>query len=193
MCTVSAPSVCNAASWVQVGGSVGDGCVQLDAGEITCSGSAGCTGELLHGTGQSYLTATFSASTDQSGSWQFEVPVGFTGHTVTVQLDWTSDHTDCNNAAADDVCMVFDSGSVANDGAWNAPTLGGTANGLNDTCIANGDLMRQTRTGYIHGMSDGQRGVFMLTRDVLGTPTGCASEDDYTQKLKLLSVSLCPE
>jgi hypothetical protein len=121
------------------------------------------------------------------------VPAGFTGTTATVTVDWTSNNSACDDQATDDICLTFDGGSVSNDGAFEAPTLGATASGLNDTCIADGDMMRQTRTGYIHGMTDGARGIFVLTRDVAGTPTDCASEDDYAEDAKILGVTLCPE
>lgn len=169
------------------------GCVELSADEITCLNTDGCTAGTVNGTNNSFVTANFGTSFIMSGTWNFIVPNGWTGRTISVQIDWTSDHADCNNEAADDVCFIFDSGSVANDGAFLNVPLGGTINGMNDTCIANGDLMRETRAGYIHGMTDGQRGIFLLSRDVAGTPTGCASSDDFTQEAKVIGVRLCRE
>lgn len=168
-------------------------CIDLQADEITCAFTDGCTAGTIHGTDNSFVTANFTTAFDSSGTWNFPVPNGWAGHTLSVEIDWTSDHADCNNEAADDVCFAFDSGSVTNDGAFVSPSLGGTLNGLNDTCITNGDLMQETRTGYIHGMTDGQRGIFKLSRDVAGTTSYCASADDFTQEAKVIGVRLCRE
>jgi len=171
-------------------------CIYLNAADINCfSGATGCTGESINGTGVSYTTANFVTTADNTGTFNFAVPTGFTGNTASVQIDWTVNDSTCNNEAADDVCFTFDSGSITNDDPWNAPTLDGTANGVNDTCSANGDILSVVRTGYVHGFIDGERGIFSLTRDVAGTPTGCASEDDYDDSnfAKVLGVTICPE
>ena len=170
-----------------------DPCIQLRAADITCAGTHGCAGETIDGTSHGFVVADFSQAADQSGSWNFPVPEGWTGVPATVEIEWMSNHGDCNDQPTDDVCWVFDSGSVADGGPWVAATLGGVENGQNDRCTRNGALLRARRTGYVHGMTDGQLGIFVLTRDVSGTPRGCASEDDYTQAAKVVAVRLCRE
>lgn len=179
-----------------VGGSGSPACIALSAAEITCLSSSGCSGETINGTAFSYLTANFNTSANSTGTFNFNVPVGFDGHTASVRIDWTSNNAACNaDATNDDVCFVFDSGSIVDNAAFNAPTLSGTANNVTDVCDTNGDVMSVTRTGYVHGFSDSTRGIFSLTRDVDETLTGtCANNaDTYVEDAKIVGVTICPE
>jgi len=166
-------------------------CVMLDATGGNCLGTGGCTTETIVGGTHDYRTMNFATGADSAATWAFELPDNMIGTTAAVTFVWHSDHTDCDENDADDVCWQIDGDSFADDGAWEAGTLAGTVNGANDICILDGDIMYSAPVTFTHSMVKSQRAIVKVFRDVAGTPTGCASEDDYTQDAKLLAVRFC--
>src|SRR5262249_40315243 len=139
-------------------------------------------------------------SADNAISYDFLVPVGYTGHTASVEVDWFSDNAACDNngsGTTDDVCFSWDGGSIgAGSQLVTSPTLGGPPNGVTATCTGNGVLLRSTKTGYVHGMTDGQYGMFTMSRvtsDSANSGIGCTSGDHYAQPAKVVRILICPE
>jgi len=82
---------------------------------------------------------------------------------------------------------------IANDAAWNGAALG-TSQGVEDVCLANGDLLVTSATDAItHGWVAGERAIVQVVRDVDGGHADCPDADDYTQDAKLLAVKVCYE
>ena len=119
------------------------------------------------------------------------VPAGWTNGTATVEIDWTSDHAACNNEWTDTVCWSLASGSVANSGAFSAPSYAAsTPQGINSTCHGVGESMHASVTGYDHGLTDA---VLKLSQDVASSfVSGCTS-DSFPQEARLVGVRICKE
>ena len=109
-----------------------------------------------------------------------------------MSFTWVSNNAACNGGTDDDVCWAIDGDSFANDAAWHSGSLGGTAVGVTDRCLANGDLMKTSTVTFTHSMLTGERAAVKVFRDTDGTncPGGTA-DDDYAQDAELLAVRFC--
>lgn len=170
-------------------------CVMLDASGINCSTVGGCATTDEAGDNFDYATADFdSGDTDESGTWSFNIPDNITGTTFTAQVYWTSNDAACTNEAADDVCWTVAGSGIANDGDWDGATLG-TAQGIEDVCIAVGDLMVSVVSDAVtHGWAADERAIVQITRDADASPhADCPDADDYPADARLLSLKICYE
>ena len=168
----------------------GTECVMLDASAITCDDATGCTTATVNGTNFSYRTATFDTTTAQDGFWTFELPDNFDATAAaSVTYTWTTADACASN---DDVCFKVDGGSVGNDAAWDAATLGGTLVGITDICNAASERYESAAFSFTHGMTAGERAILSILRFTTGTGDGCTA-DNVGSDVRLLAVKFCYE
>jgi hypothetical protein len=169
-------------------------CVMLDASAINCTD---CATADVTGTNFDYTTADFdSGATEEKGSWSFELPANFAaGSAISVTFTWMSNNAACNAGATADVCWAIDGDSFANDAAFHGGALGGTAVGVTDNCLANGDIMLTPAVSFAtHSMVAGERAVVQVFRDTDGTNCAAtAANDDLAADASLLAVRFCYE
>lgn len=166
-------------------------CLMLDAAGGVCDTTGGCTSATVEGTNFDYRTMDFATGADSTASWAFELPDNFVGTTAQVYFHWVSNNAACNGGVDDDVCWSLDSASIANDGTWHTAGLSGTADGVTDRCLANGDLMKTGALTFTHSMTAGQRAMVVVTRDTDGALCAGTADDDYAQDASLLAVRFC--
>ena len=149
----------------------------------------------MAGTNFDYTTADFDATTEETGAWTFQLPANLSGTTASLSYTWISNNASCANAATDDVCFVVDGDSFANDAAFHTGTLGGTAVGQTDRCLANGDVMLSPSFTFTHSMVAGETAVVTVVRDLDGSLTAnCdTDDDDLDVDASLLSLRFCYE
>lgn len=168
-------------------------CVMLNAAGIKCSTTGGCATATVEGTNFDYSTADFDNTSDEDASWVFDLPENLSGTTATWTAVWMSNNAACDGGATADVCWALDSGSFANDEAFNTGALGGTEDFETDRCLANGDIMFGPSGTITHGMTAGEHAAVVVRRDVGGTDCGAAGDDDLAADASLLAIRFCYE
>lgn len=183
----------NATDGSIAGGGTLTECVMLDAAGLACSFTGGCATSTVEGTNFDYRTADFDNTTDEDGSWVFELPVNLSGTTATWEAVWISNNAACDGGASADVCWTIDSGSFGNDDAFNTGALGGTLDAETDKCLANGDIMVGPAGTLTHGMTASERAAVVVSRDVDGGNCAGAGDDDLAADASLMSIRFCYE
>ncbi len=182
----------NSQAGITMGITTATECVMLNAAAINCKTTGGCATATVAGDNFDYVTADFDSAGDESGTWTFPMPVNIAGTTFVASVYWTSNSALCTAEAADDVCWTVAGASVIDNGDWDGAALG-TSQGVDDVCIADGDLMHTSNSDAVtHGWVNNGLAVVQVVRDIDGGHADC-TDDRYPADASLLSVEVCYE
>lgn len=182
----------NSQAGITMGITTATECVMLNAAAINCKTTGGCATATVAGDNFDYVTADFDSAGDESGTWTFPMPVNIAGTTFTYSVYWVSNSALCTAEAADDVCWTVAGASVIDNGDWDGAALG-TSQGVDDVCIADGDLMHTSNSDAVtHGWVNNGLAVVQVVRDIDGGHADC-TDDRYPADASLLSVEVCYE
>ncbi len=178
-------------------GTIGGGgnltaCKMFYARDINCKTSGGCTtGTPVAGDNFDYKTADFATGADAAGNWEFIVPENLAGASLIATVYWTSNDAACTaEAGTDAVCWAVATNGLTDGEDWDGAGFG-DAQGVEDVCLADGDLMISAPTDAItHAWSAGDLVTLNIIRDVDAGHVDCAN-DGYSGDASLLGVKVC--